>query len=118
MAPSLLATVPAGFLWLGSRGLTLLFGKPGPSPIPLTQVSLKSQTKPNPRAEPAGVTMASLQTGLLVPQKHRPCGWGLLNILPDVESRSLGITGEGLAFRIMENTTSSKRLTPFPVTQT
>lgn len=60
----------------GGRGLTLLFGKPGPYPIPLTQVSLKSQAKPDPRAEPAGMTMASLQTGLLVPQKHTHVGGG------------------------------------------
>lgn len=48
---------------------------------------------------------ASLHTGILAPQ-HCPCGRGLLSILPDLESRSLGITGVGLAFRIKDDITN------------
>lgn len=49
---------------------------PRPCPISLTQVSLQSQAKPDPRAKPAGVTTPSPQTSLLVPRKHCLCGQG------------------------------------------
>lgn len=56
---------------------------------------------------------ASLQTGILASQ-HCPCGQGLLTILPDLESRSLGVTKVGLAFRIQEDDIT-KEADPFPV---
>lgn len=80
----------------GQKSDSLPFGKPGPYSISCTQVSLRSQAKPDPRVEPVGVTTPSTQTGLLVPQEHGPYGWGLLSTLPDLKSRSLGITGVGI----------------------
>lgn len=81
------ATAPAGFLWPGAEFGYPAFWDPGPYPISLTQVSLQSQAKPDPRAKPAGVTMPSPQTSPWVPQKHCLCGRGLLSILPDLEPR-------------------------------
>lgn len=47
-------------------------------------------------------------------QEHCPYGRGLLRILPDLKSRSLGIPGVGLVLRTLENTASPKRPTPLP----
>lgn len=55
---------PAGFLLLGQRSDSLPFGKSGPYPISLTQMS---QVSGQATAEPVRVTMPSLKTGLLAP---------------------------------------------------
>lgn len=112
MAPFLLLAVVPRLPLARGTGLTPCFLRN--LAISLTQVSFKSQAKPDPRAEQTGTTMPCAQTGLSVPQEHCLYGWGFLTILPDLKSRSLGNPGVGLAVRISENMTSPKRLTPFP----
>jgi len=60
-SPSLLAGVPQASWGQGHSSDSPPFEKPGPYPISLTQVSLKSQAKPDPWAEPAGATMPGPQ---------------------------------------------------------
>lgn len=54
------------------RSDSLPFGKPGPYPISLMQVSVKSQAKPDLKAKPARLKMPSPQASLLVPPEALP----------------------------------------------
>lgn len=58
---SLLAMVPQASSGQGHKSDSLPSEKLGPYPVSLTQVSLKSQAKPDPRAEPAGAKMPCSQ---------------------------------------------------------
>lgn len=77
-------------------------------------MSLKSQAKPDPRAEPAGVTMPSPQSGLFTLQEHCPYGRGPVSILPDLTSRCLGIKGAGTGPQDYGEDNISKEAEPLP----
>lgn len=109
MAPFLLVIDLQASSCLGQRSDSLPFGKSGPYPISLTQMS---QVSGQATAEPVRVTMPSLKTGLLAPSTAQVGEASCASF--DLGSRSLGSTGVVLALRVTE-TTSPKRQTPFPV---